>query len=181
MEQEIGRLRSDNQKMNAKLSQGLAGPRKPVDPKTISKLPSSTLKEALLEFNHEQARSEEIGRLLQTELANRELRGSEDEEEEEEDNIRGLGEEDDNEEEDVSDKEAEGALDADDRELEQDQDDFEEQDTADQGISTKPVTSNDANNALNSDSASVPSEIASNFEAYEKTAKDIENLDTEIE
>jgi hypothetical protein len=181
MEQEIGRLRSDNQKMNNKLNQGIAGPRKAVNINTIKKLPSSTLKEALVEFNHEQSRNEEIGRLLQTELADRELTGSDEEgpEEGEEDLGRKHKDEGDDEggdEDDVSATQAQGALDED------EQADFEEPDILEeQGVSTKPMHTGDQNNALSADDASVPSEISSNFEAYEKTAKELDDVDKDID
>ena len=42
MQQEIERLRSDNTKMNSRLTQ--SGQRKTVDPNTIKKLPSQPLK-----------------------------------------------------------------------------------------------------------------------------------------
>lgn len=168
MQQEIERLRSDNQKMNSKLTQ--SGQRKTVDPNTIKKLPSSTLKEALAEFNHEQARSEEVGRLLQSELANRELRGVEDEEEEEDETFT--------EESDVTESEAKGALDDEEEETD---DVFKEEAGPTEGVSTKGISTSDANNALDTDNASLPSEIAGNYEAYQKTAKEIEDLDTEID
>jgi len=168
MQQEIERLRSDNNKMNSRLQGGQQ--RKTVDPNTIKKLPSSTLKEALIEFNHEQARSEEVGRLLQSELANRELSGREDEEEEQED-----------EQQEVTAAQAAGALDEEDKdEIVQEAIEEEEMGPS-EGVSTKGISTGDANNALDADNASLPSEIKDHYDSYEKTAKDIENLDTEID
>jgi len=50
-----------------------------------------------------------------------------------------------------------------------------------EGVSTKGIRTGDANNALEADNASLPSEIKDHYDSYEKTAKDIENLDTEID
>ena len=185
MQQEIERLRSDNTKMNSRLTQSGQRQQKTVDPNTIKKLPSSTLKEALAEFNHEQARSEQVGRLLQSELANRELRGVEDEEEDEEESY--------GEEKEVTAAEAKGALDVSDRSEtdEAEEPDDEEEDKDERGIRRvrracrrrlhKGMKTSDADNALGTDNASLPSEIKDHYEAYEKTAKEIEDLDTEIE
>jgi ribosomal protein S25 len=155
--------------MNSKLQGGQQ--RKAVDINTIKKLPSSTLKEALIEFNHEQARSEEVGRLLQSELANRELSGREDEEEEQEEE----------DQQEVTAAQAAGALDEEDKdEIVQEAMEEEEMGPS-EGVSTKGISTGDANNALDADNASLPSEIKDHYESYEKTAKDIENLDTEID
>ena len=50
-----------------------------------------------------------------------------------------------------------------------------------EGVSTKGIKTSIADNALGTDNASLPSEIKDHYEAYEKTAKEIEDLDTEID
>jgi hypothetical protein len=169
MQQEIERVRSDNQKLNAKLQKGPVKTK--IDPNAIKKLPTSTLKEAMLEYSHEQSNNEEVGKLLQTELANRELYGKEDAEEEEEDDVLDSIDEDEEEEsapeEEVDAEDARNALDDDDL------------GGPSEGVSTKQMQVSDQNNSIDGGEIEMPSEIARNYEAYKKVAKDEEDLDIE--
>ena len=105
--------------------------------------------------------------------------GVEEDEEEEEEESYG-------EEKEVTPAEAKGALDEpeepDEEEEEEKDEPFEESAGPAEGVSTKGIKTSDADNALGSETASSPyPEIKDHYEAYEKTAKEIEDLETEID